>query len=138
MKTLGIILMLLALVVAIGAPLYTCEHAGKSITLANGNKIPMKCFWTAMAAIAVAVPVFGLGALQAFGRRENGRPLGLVGALSGVSLILLPTALIGVCGHPDAVCNLVLRPALLLIGGVIIASNLIGICLPARPQEQMA
>ncbi len=139
MKTIGIILMALAVLVAVAAPLYTCEHDGKSITLANGKKAPMKCLWTAMAAIAGAIPIFGVGALQVFSRqRETRRATGALGILSGVSLILLPTLLIGVCPHQDAICNLVLRPGLIFIGGLVSILSVLGAVSTGRLREQAA
>jgi hypothetical protein len=45
----------------------------------------------------VAVPIFGMGTLQMFSRTDERPAMGIVGVLSSAALILLPTALIGVC-----------------------------------------
>ena len=139
MKVLGILIMVLAVLIAVVPQFFNCEHDGKSITLANGRQIPMKCFWTAMAAIGVALPLFGVGALQIFSRqRETRRFLSTLGAILGVSVILLPTVLIGVCAHPDASCNLVMRPALIFMGVLVTGLSLAGLAIPRTPVAQPA
>lgn len=139
MRALGFLVMALAVLIAVVAVLYNCQHDGKALTLANGMKVPMKCYWTAMASIAAALPLFGLGALHAFSRRKETRQsLGVLGALLGVSVIALPTALIGVCMHPDAFCNLVMKPALILMGILVIALGGVSLALSRRQVEQLA
>ena len=56
----------------------------------------------------------------------------------GVMIILLPTALIGVCAHPDATCNLIMRPALIFMGTLVIGINLVNLIVVERRPEQMA
>ena len=41
--------------------------------------------------------------------------LSILGLAFGAFLILLPTALIGVCANPDMICNSVMKPTLILI-----------------------
>ena len=69
MKIIGILIMALAVLIAVVPIFYNCQHDGKALTLANGMKVPMKCFWTAMAAIATAVPLFLIGLLQTVSRQ---------------------------------------------------------------------
>lgn len=136
MKALGILLMALAVLIAVVPIFYNCQHDGKALTLANGMKVPMKCLWTAMAAIAAALPLFGVGALQAFSRqKETRQSLSVLGAITGLSVILLPTLLIGVCGHPDALCNLVMKPSLIFMGIVVIGLSLAGLALSQRQAQ---
>ena len=139
MKVVGILLMVLAVLIAVVPLLYNCQHDGKSMTLANGMKAPMRCFWTAMAAIATALPLFGVGLLQFFSRqKETRRSLGLTGGFLGAMAIALPTVLIGVCAHPDASCNLVMRPALIFLGVLVIALSLISALKPGSLAERTA
>jgi hypothetical protein len=139
MKTLGVLIMVLAVLIAVVPLFFNCHHDGKDATLANGMKVPMKCFWTAMAAIATAVPLFGVGLLQAASRqRATRRSLGIVGGLLGAMVIALPTVLIGVCAHPDASCNLVMKPALIFMGILVIGISLTSLAVPERRVEQTA
>ena len=139
MRILGALIMVLAVLIAVVPLFYNCQHDGKSITLANGMKAPMRCFWTAMAAIATAAPLFGIGFLQAFSRqRETQRSLGIIGGLLGAMAIALPTVLIGVCAHPDASCNAVMRPALIFMGALVIALSLTSAMMPGSYAERTA
>ncbi len=139
MKTLGVLIMVLAVLIGVVPQFFNCLHDGKMVTLATGAKIPMKCFWTAMAAIATAVPLFGVGLLQLFSRqKETRRSLGMLGGLLGAVAVALPTVLIGVCNHPDASCNLVMQPAMIFLGVLVIALSLIGTLMPGPRTEQPA
>jgi hypothetical protein len=139
MKIIGILLMVLAVLIAVVPAFYNCQHDGKALTLANGMKVPMKCFWTAMAAIATAVPLFAIGLMQLVSRqKETRRLLGMQGALLGLMAIGLPTALIGVCMHADASCNLVTKPALIFMGVVTMGVSVASMFVPARLSEKAA
>jgi uncharacterized protein DUF4418 len=139
MKVMGVLIMALAVLIAVVPIFYNCQHDGKAATLANGMKVPMKCFWTAMAAIASAAPLLGVGGLLAFSRqRETRRSLGLLGVILGVVVIGLPTFLIGVCAHPDASCHLVMKPALIFMGALVVGLSLTTLALPGSRQEQRA
>ena len=60
-KILGVVMILMALVLAI-APVFTdCQSHGKSLTTADGRSVPMKCHWTGVAEIAAAAPLFLAG-----------------------------------------------------------------------------
>ena len=60
-KTMGILIIALALVIAI-VPIFTdCLANGKSLTTADGRSVPMKCHWTAIAEIGLAVPLALIG-----------------------------------------------------------------------------
>jgi len=139
MKLIGILIMAMAVLIAVVPMFYNCQHDGKALTLANGMKVPMKCFWTAMAAIATAVPLFGIGLLQMFSRqRETRKALGTLGGVLGAMAIALPTVLIGVCMHPDASCNLVMKPALIFMGIVTLGLGVASTVMPQRLSGQPA
>jgi len=138
-KIIGILIMALAVLIAVVPIFYNCQHDGKALTLANGMKVPMKCFWTAMAAIATAAPLFGIGLLQMFSRqKETRRALGALGGVLGIMAIALPTALIGVCMHPDASCNLVMRPALIFMGILTLGLGVMSMMMPQKLAGQPA
>jgi hypothetical protein len=139
MKIVGVLIMALAVLIAVVPMFYNCQHDGKAMTLANGMKAPMKCFWTAMAAIATAVPLFGIGLLQVFSRqKETRRALGMLGGVLGVMAIALPTVLIGVCMHPDASCNLVMKPALIFMGVLTLGLGAASATIAPKLAEQPA
>lgn len=139
MKALAIAVIAMAVLIGAVAYLYNCEHDGKALTLANGMKVPMKCFWTAMAEIGVAGTLLILGGLQLASRkREAQRALGVMGAALGALVILLPTALIGVCMHPEASCHLVMRPAMIFLGILVIGASAAQALLAPRFAERAA
>ena len=117
MKVIGAILIILALVAAVVPQFTDCESQGKALTLANGKTVAMKCHWTSEASTAVAVPLLLMGGLVIFSKRkETLRALSILGLAFGAFLILLPTALIGVCANPEMICNSVMKPTLILTG----------------------
>lgn len=139
MKIIGILIMALAVLIAVVPIFYNCQHDGKALTLANGMKVPMKCFWTAMAAIATAVPLFLIGLLQTVSRqKETRKALGALGGVLGIMAIALPTALIGVCMHPDASCNLVMKPALIFMGILTLGLGVMSMMMPQKLSGQPA
>lgn len=51
--------------------------------------------------------------------------LGIAGAALGIATILLPTELIGVCMNPSMPCVSTMKPALLLMGALVLAIGLV-------------
>ena len=124
MKTVGGLLVVLALLIGVVPQFTDCLADGRMLTLEGGRQIPMKCHWTAMAEIGVAIPLLATGVLIAISkRRDTRRTLGILGAVLGAVTILLPTSLIGVCANPDMICLSFMKPALMLMGSVVIALN---------------
>ena len=134
-KFLGIALIVLALAIAI-VPIFTdCQSQGKSLTLANGNSIPMKCHWTGLAEIAAGVPLIAVGAMMVANRRkENLLNLGIMGSILGILVILLPTNLIGVC-QSAMLCNTAMKPALIVLGSLAIVASLATIVLARKAND---
>ena len=134
-KFLGVVMILMALVLAI-APVFTdCESHGKLLSTADGRTVSMKCHWAGIAEIAAAVPLAlaGIYALRSK-RKETLRFAGLVGATSGLVAILLPTALIGTCMNASMICNLLMRPILLASGIIAIVASIALIVLAREPE----
>ena len=139
MKILAAIIIVSALVVGILPQFTDCQSQGRALALQNGKTVPMKCHWTAISEIAMAVPLVGLGAVMGVSKRkESRRIISGLGTLLGVFVILLPTQLIGVCANADMLCNSVMKPALILGGVVIVAASLIGVVVSERRPEQIA
>src|SRR5512134_3329918 len=116
-KTMGILMIVLALAIAI-VPLFTdCLANGRSLTTADGRSVPMKCHWTALAEIGMAVPLAMVGVFNLTSKRkETFRNLNLMGLALGALVVLFPTVLIGVCANASMPCNLIEEPTLILSG----------------------
>ena len=134
-KLLGVVMLLMALVLAI-APVFTdCESQGKMLTTADARTVSMKCHWAGVAEVAAAVPlgIAGIYALRSR-RRETTRFAGLIGATSGLMAILLPTVLIGTCMNSMMICNMLMRPILLASGIIAIVASIALIVLAREPE----
>jgi hypothetical protein len=137
MKAIGTIFVLLALVIGIVPQFTDCQSQGKAIALPNGNTIPMKCHWTRQAEVAVAIPLGLVGILAMTSkRRETHRVLSGMGISVGLLAVLLPTYLIGVCASPEMICNMVMRPTLILAGTLTTAAGLAGLIYLRGPEPQ--
>lgn len=125
-KVMGGTIVLLALVIAI-VPIFTdCQSQGRSLTTKDGKSVAMKCHWTGIAEIGIAIP---LGLTGLFNlrkqRKDTTRTLSVMGMAAGALAILFPTVLIGVCANPDMICNLVMRPTLIAAGTLAIAASIV-------------
>ena len=139
MKIAAAAILVLALVIGIVPQLTDCQSQGRSLALQNGKTVPMKCHWTAIAEIAMAVPLAGVGAVTAVSKRkESRRILAGLGILLGIFVILLPTALIGVCASADMLCNSVMKPTLILSGTLIVAISIVSLIMSERQREPTA
>lgn len=136
MKVAASIVMLLAVAIAV-VPMFTdCESAGRMLTLESGKQVSMKCHWTARAELGLGLPLFAVGAMMMFSRRkESRRYLGIGGMTLGAIAMLLPTELIGVCMNPDMPCVSTMKPALLLMGALVIGVSLVAVVLSWRQEE---
>jgi len=139
MKVTGILIFCLALVIGI-LPLFTdCQSQGRAIELPNGKTVAMKCHWTAVAEMVLAIPLAALGGMLAFSKRkETGISLSALGALLGVFVVLIPTTLIGVCASNMMLCNMLMSPVLVLAGVLVVAASLTQLVISYRSQEQAA
>jgi len=132
MKVLAVSLVVLAVLISVIPQFTECQLHGYFMTLQNGLQVPMKCHWTARAELALGIPLLGVGTTMFFSRRkETSRLLGIVGAIIGVFVILLPGGLIGVCENPAMLCTTLMKPALILMGVLVTGASLgaIGISL---------
>jgi hypothetical protein len=161
MKVLAILIVIAGLVIAV-APQYTnCEAQGGTMPTATTTTsttlspmttlvgqqtsvaatiVPkMKCLWSARGALAVGVSLAVAGALLFFARRkETRRALSIVGALLGLSAILLPTSLIGTCGSAGAVCNTTMKPIMLAAGGLAVAASVLVLVVNELKRDEVA
>jgi hypothetical protein len=84
----------------------------------------------------VGTSIFALGALLFFSQRKETRiALSILGMLLGAFVLLLPTALVGVCLSADMLCNSVMKPALILTGSLVIGISLLGTIITGLRKE---
>jgi len=132
---LGVVMIVLAIVLAIAPVFSDCESQGKMLTTADGRSVSMKCHWTGIAEIAAAIPLALAGLYALFGRRkETLRFAAIIGAASGLTAIVLPTVLIGTCGSPAMTCNVLMKPIVLAAGILAIAASLILFVIAREPE----
>jgi hypothetical protein len=137
MKIIASIMIIMALVVGLVPQFTDCASQGRALTLQNGKTVPMKCHWTGQAEIAIAGPLLIVGALMAFNRRKDVlRSLSILGIVLGVFVVLLPTALIGVCANPEMLCNSVMKPTLIFGGTLTSLGSMVGLALTMKGEPQ--
>lgn len=125
-KTTGILIIVLALAIAIVPILTDCLANGRTLTTADGRSVPMKCHWTAIAEIGLAVPLLLIGFFNFTSKRkETLRSLNLIGLALGVLVVLFPTVLIGVCANAAMPCNMIEKPTLILSGILVVGASLV-------------
>ena len=125
-KIMGGLTIILALVIGILPAFTDCLSQGRSLELADGKTVPMKCHWTGIAEIGVAIPLGLVGIFDIVSKRkETFTFLSSFGVVLGALAILFPTVLIGVCANPDMLCNMIMRPGLVLSGSLAIAASLV-------------
>jgi hypothetical protein len=138
-KVLGGLIVLLALVMAVVPAFTDCESQGRSLTTQSGMSVPMKCHWTGLAMIGLAIP---LGLTGLFHMRKQGkdsaRSLAAIGMAAGALAILFPTALIGVCANPDMICNMIMRPTLITAGTLAIVASIVLFVRAGAPGAQIS
>ena len=138
MKITATILIVLALVIGIVPQFTDCQSQGQAITLQNGKTIPMKCHWTALAELVVAVPLLAIGIMFTIvKRKETAVMLGILGIILSIFTILLPNWLIGVCSS-DMPCNLIMQPLLTVCGILALVASLAALVLATRLREPAA
>jgi hypothetical protein len=134
-KVMGIVIILISIAL-VAIPRFTdCESQGKAIEVANSVPVPMKCHWSGIAEIGVAVPMYILGAVMTTSRRRNMFSLlSVFGVVLGGLAIAFPTVLIGVCPDRTMICSTLMKPALILLGSgaVGLSALALGLSLPVR------
>ena len=94
----------LAALCVIGAVKLWAPVCGKLLTLTTGKEVPMRCYYTGQAAIAVAVIMLAAAVLALLCKKGH-RTLMVVSIVAAVMLFLLFSSLIGVCASPEMRCH---------------------------------
>lgn len=124
MKLVAISLIALALVIGVVAYETDCWTQNRVLTLGNGDLVPMRCHWTALAEMTLAGLLAALALLMMRTRHEETkRKLTMMGMVIGGLVAAVPTVIIGVCASTDMMCNYIMRPTLIASGLLIV-----GIC----------
>jgi hypothetical protein len=135
-KVLGIVLVALAIAIAVVPTFTDCQSQGLQITMANGKTTPMKCHWTGIGELGMAIPVAGLGAMMVASRRkETLTYLSLTGIIVAGVMLALPNGLIGVCATPTHTCVTLMKPALNGLGSIVALGSIAGLVLARRNKD---
>lgn len=100
-----------------------------------GEKV-MKCHWTARAELFLGLAAALLSLLRFSGKSRQfllGLDLGII--VNAAGIILMPTALIGVCGMASMHCHSVTRPVLIVLGILILTVASLDAALNARSRK---
>ena len=124
-NTSGIVTTVLGLLIVI-TPIILPVCTGL-LELANGKQVPMRCHWTARAEMLLGVLVMIVGLMIAFLKsQDERRRLHHQVAILGAATILTPLFIIPTCMNPDMACNVATKPALIILGGIVLLVGLAG------------
>lgn len=114
--TVGIIAMALGVLVAL-IPIVIFPVCSDMIELINGKTLFMKCHWTAMAELLVGMLIVCDGILMIGFKKDQTRlALSIMLFLFGLSVLLIPTVVIGMCETAAMACRVGTEPALIVAG----------------------
>lgn len=111
----GIIVLVLGVLVAL-IPIVIFPVCTGMIELMNGKTLFMKCHWTAMAELLVGILIVFDGILLiGFKKHETRIALSFMLFLLGLTVLLIPTAVIGMCETATMACRVGTEPALIVV-----------------------
>ena len=134
LSTSNIVITVLGLLIIITPiVLPVCEGL---LELVNGKQVPMRCHWTARAEMIFGALIVVVGLMIAFLKKPGERQrLYHQVALLGLVTILTPLFILPTCMNPDMSCNVGTKPALVILGGLVLIAGLLGSRAPKTPPE---
>jgi hypothetical protein len=101
--------------------------------LESAHGMPMRCYATANAEIAVGAAIAVFGAIYFFSSSAKGRlAASLLAIVSALFALLFPTALTGLCGDAHMACHTLTLPMLIASSSLIFLFSIIGVVLSVR------
>jgi peptidoglycan/LPS O-acetylase OafA/YrhL len=133
-NTSGIVTAVLGLLIVITPIVFpVCQGL---LELVNGKQVPMRCHWTARAEMIFGALLMVLGLMIAFLKEAGERQrLHHQVALLGLVTILTPLFIIPTCMNPEMSCNVGTKPALVILGALVLITGLLGSRKPKTPPE---
>ena len=96
----------------------------------------MKCHWSAIAEIAVGIPLLASGVMLLVTKQKSVKlSMGVMGIVLGAMAALIPAYLIGVCGLATMICRMVMLPAILLASGLVVLAGVTVVILAAPRKD---
>ena len=96
----------------------------------SDGEMTMKCFYVAQTELAIGIAIALLGIVLILIKSSYaGITASIALAFNGIITVLIPNVLIGVCKSEHMHCNAVTRPALNILGALVIVLSVIGIVL---------
>ena len=93
----------------------------------SDGEMTMKCFYVAQTELAIGIAIAVLGVVLAILKDSAAQITASIAlALNGIITILIPDVLIGVCKSAHMHCNAGTRPALNILGAVVIILAILG------------
>lgn len=133
----GIISIILGLLIAIG-PKLIFPVCSALLELTSGKKIPMKCFWTSNAEIAVGALIVITGIiLIVFMEHAAQIVTSIFLFLHGLTALLFPTFIIGVCPTETMSCHIATLPALIVLSSCVMLLAVINLIVKAVSAKKM-
>ncbi len=113
--TTGIVAITLGILVAL-TPIAIFPVCTDMIELMNGKTLFMKCHWTAMAELLVGILIVFDGMLiMGFKKHETRTALSIMLFLFGLTALVIPTVVIGMCETATMACRVGTEPALIVV-----------------------
>jgi uncharacterized membrane protein len=113
--TAGIIAIMLGTLIAL-IPQIIFPVCTNMLELANGKTLFMKCHWSAMAELLAGILIMSGGILIiVFKNRDTRIALSIMLFLFGLTALLIPTVVIGMCEMATMACRTGTEPALIVV-----------------------
>ena len=130
-KIVGALNIILGAVIAVGTRtfLHVCGGGMNSGSMGDSmSEMQMPCAGVPNASFVagIVLAVLGIIFIIAGKKKVVSTLLGLLNVIAGVVVIGIPTFIVGVCGGAHMHCHMVTRPALIIVGALVVILGIIG------------